>query len=190
MYDRKKMLSDILPYKKQKIVGLCGETAAGKTTIAEYISNKYGYKTVRYSQILSKISPGGISKTELQQLGQKIAQNTFEQRALSHEIIISMNPLQNYVVDGLRQIEDYEELSEYFHNAFTLIYVKSEQSERFERYKKREGMNIGWQEFLAIDDHPCEKNIAFVAQYANRVIENSQGFRHLFSQIDNILTIV
>ena len=108
---------------KRIVIGLSGETAAGKTTVTDYLQFKYGMKKFRYSQIIEQ-KYGICDKEELQKIGARIAENPLEQRELTKYMIENMEEDKSYVIDGLRHMEDYEELRKYFGDNFVNVHAK------------------------------------------------------------------
>ncbi len=73
--------------KTRVVIGLTGEIATGKTTLAEYLCFKHGFKSLKYSQVIRRLYSCDDSRLTLQNLGSDIARSAEKQRQLSLEII-------------------------------------------------------------------------------------------------------
>ena len=179
-----RILSD---FKRESLViGLCGETCVGKTTIAEFIKFQYGIPSCRYSKIISEVY-NIFDKKELQSIGSKIAKSEKLQRDLSKEIIKKMEKHSHFVVDGLRHLEDYQELKNFYKDNFKLIYIYCNEKERYSRYNKQNGYNINREDFLEFSAHESEKDISILNFFADHTIENNGSYKKLFENIKKYL---
>jgi histidinol phosphatase-like PHP family hydrolase/predicted nuclease with RNAse H fold/dephospho-CoA kinase len=166
------------------IVGLCGEIAAGKTTLAEYLGFKYGFEIRRYSDAICKMNNISYDRAALQKIGAEIAGDTDKQRELSKYIMDDMIESKSYVIDGLRQCEDFEEFSRVFGNDFIFININADFKRRYKRYSEKEPIDAD--EFKRINEHESESAISKIAGHAQH-INNNSGYQSFFKQIDNIL---
>lgn len=172
---------------KRLIIGLSGESACGKTTLAEYLRFKYGFKYKRYSQIIQQMLGGVASKQELQQKGSEINRTPESQRQLSIKIIETMDADTSYVIDGLRHLEDFYTLKEHFNEDFYLIFIDTNFNNRYKRYSANWDSEIEREKFLKISNHEVELNIPLLALKTADHIDNNKGFIDMFRQVDNIL---
>ncbi len=172
--------------QKRIVIGLSGETGAGKTTVAEYLRFKYGLKYFRYSEIIAqkyKIE----DKKALQRIGAKIAQDEKLQRELTSYMISKMDSDSGYVIDGLRHAEDYDELRKHFGKDFVFIYIDCKYKMRCTRYQKLNYNQVTAEEFRNINDHIAESEIVFLQMRADYCVDNNSSFKGLWNQIDNIV---
>lgn len=176
---------------KNIVIGLAGETASGKTTTAGYLQFKYGFGSLRYSNVIAELY-GTDDKKELQRIGAKISCDADKQRELSRCLIAKMDASWNggrsFVVDGLRHMEDYEELSKRFGKHFVLIYINCRYGVRCARYIKAH-KGITEYEFSQINRHPSEKDIPSFGMKTEAInmVSNNKGFKDLWEQIDKIV---
>lgn len=171
---------------KRIVIGLSGETAAGKTTVTDYLQFKYGMKKFRYSQIIEQ-KYGICDKEELQKIGARIAENPLEQRELTKYMIENMEEDKSYVIDGLRHMEDYEELRKYFGDNFVFIYLECKYTNRYKRYNKLHFNDISPEKFEYINNHESEKDIILLKLKSGYRIDNNKGFKDLRIQMDEII---
>lgn len=173
--------------QKRIIIGLSGETGAGKTTVTEYLRFKYGLKSFRYSQIIAE-KYNVTDKVKLQQIGARIAQDEREQRALTGYIVERMEKNQGYVIDGLRHREDFEELNKDFGDDFVFIYIQCGYKKRCARYRKLEFNQVSDEDFRAINDHESECDIGLLQMLTEDRVDNNKGYKDLWKQIDKIIS--
>lgn len=172
--------------KKHIVIGLSGETSAGKTTVAQYLRFKYGLKYFRYSQIIAE-QYQIEDKNELQKVGAWIAEDEERQRALTKYMINQMDKNNGYVIDGLRHTEDYDELRQHFGNDFIYIYISCKYKVRSMRYRKLNYNNITEEEFYNINNHISEREIGFLQMKAGYNVDNNGSYKELWKQIDHII---
>lgn len=171
------------------VIGLTGEIATGKTTLAEYLCFKHGFKSLRYSQVIRKLYSCDGSRSTLQSIGSDIARSAEKQRQLSLEIIkeIDAHPNTNYVVDGLRHKIDYDTLSEHFGERFTLLQIQSTFTNKFHRYNKRSFEPINKEQFQAILYNEAEQDMMSLAMLCytyNNIITNNKTFKDFFESVE------
>lgn len=170
---------------RQIVVGLCGETAAGKTISGQYLRFKYGITYFRYSQVIRQMYHVD-NKEELQEIGHQIASDDAKQRELSEYIISHMSSDKSYVIDGLRHPQDYEMLREKLGGNFILIYIDSSFNNRFKRYSELHD-GIDRDRFQKMDEHPSEEDIPLLRNEADYVIKNNGGYETLRKHLDEII---
>lgn len=173
----------------QIVIGLTGEIGTGKTTIAEYLRFKYGFESLRYSQIIQKLYSCGDGRSTLQTVGSSIAKSPESQRRLSLEIIkeIENHPNKNYVVDGLRHKIDFDTLSEHFGDRFTLFAIESTFANKFHRYNKRCTEPVSQEEFRAILSNEAEQDIMLLTMLCytdQHIITNNKTFKDYFASVE------
>jgi len=169
------------------IIGLTGVIGAGKTTLAEYLKFKYGFKTLRYSQIICDLYKCGSDRMTLQTLGAEIAQDPEKQKGLSVAIInrIEAMPPSSYVIDGIRRELDYETLKEHFGERFEMVYIDVNFTNALNRYNKRGGEAITKDKFKAICNHESEQDICMLRlRYNCPVIENNKTYKDFFEKMN------
>lgn len=168
------------------IIGLSGETGAGKTTIAAYLQFKYGMEYFRYSKVIEQMY-NVTNKEELQKIGAMIAKSEEQQRELTKYMVQNMKSQMSYVIDGLRHLEDYEELKRYFGKDFVFIYIECRYVNRYNRYNKLHFNHISPERFELINNHQAERDIALLKFESAYRIDNNKGFKDLRLQVDNIV---
>lgn len=143
------------------VLGLTGSIGAGKTTLAEYLKFKHGFRMLGYSRTIRELYKCEDDRNTLQTLGAEIAKDPDRQKALSLALIeqITLVAEYSYVIDGLRHLMDYETLKGHFGERFTLVYIDSSFSNIYNRYKKRYNTELSKDEFKKIINHEAEQEI-------------------------------
>lgn len=175
--------------KKRVVIGLTGEIGTGKTTLAEYLCFKHGFRSLRYSQMIRRLYSCDNNRLTLQNIGSNIAKSTEQQKRLSLEIIkeIEAHPNKNYVVDGLRHRIDYDILSEHFGDMFTMFEIQSTMTNKFRRYNKKSLEQISKEQFESILRHEAEQDIISLTMLCytyNNIITNNKTFKDFFESFE------
>lgn len=170
---------------KKLAIGLVGHIAAGKTTTAEYLRFKHGFISMRFSKLIEDLY-GVSGRDELQRIGLELAEDPEKQRALSEYMIKEMNGNNNYVIDGIRQKEDLENLSRHLGNGFVLVAIEASATQRLNRHLKM-FPEIPRDDFIAFCKHPVERAIDYISMKSNFTITNNKGYNELMNQTDSIL---
>lgn len=177
---------------KQIIIGLIGEINAGKTTLAEYLKFKHGFKTLRYSQVISDLYHCGTDRKSLQDIGAEIAKSKEQQLSLSLEMIkqIDADKEHNYVIDGFRHEIDFETFKEQYKDRFIPIYIGASFMKSFNRYNKHQIKRVSVDEFKLIYNNESEKDIFLLklrCYSEGYIIENNKTFKDYFESIEKLL---
>lgn len=176
------------------IIGFVGQAGSGKGTAANLLHEKYGAVVFTFSDILTDILnrlyiPSSrdnlinMSITLRQGFGQNILA-----KAMSRQIDNSTADM--VVVDGIRRIEDIEDLK--LNPAFHFIEIMVDPKIRFERLKERNQKpgeaEMTWEDFLAVSQKETELTIAKVAEQAEIKITNEGDIQALGKQLDELVT--
>ncbi|GHV83828.1 hypothetical protein AGMMS50212_11680 [Spirochaetia bacterium] len=173
--------------EKPIVLGLTGTIGAGKTTLAEYLKFKYGFKTLRYSRIICEIYKCGDDRKTLQTLGAEIARDDEKQKGLSLAMIerIEAMPENNYAIDGLRHQLDYETLKQHFGERFVLIYIDVNFTNAHKHYNKRTNSNCSRDEFKEIIGNESELDISMFSFFSNcNRLNNNKTYKDFFESFE------
>jgi dephospho-CoA kinase len=175
------------------ILGLAGEIAGGKGTVAKYIVEKYDGGTHRFSTMLRDVAKRMYleeNRENLQKLSTIFRENFFDDILSSviakdvendsHEII---------AIDGVRRMADIAYLQKI--PGFKLVYIDATMENRYGRITLR-GENTDdsaktLEEFKKDHEREAELQIRDLKNKADFVIDNNGNFEDLYKQIDNII---
>ncbi len=175
-----------------KVIGIIGQKAAGKTTIAEYIAKATGAKIYRYAEILDdvlnvlRLPVTNINEIKLVALRKEFGENTLP-KALRKKIMSQSGELA--IITGIRFENELADIRSYPKNV--LLYVESDIQLRYQRQKlrnqKADDQTMSFEEFAKLEEDSTEKEIKALGQAADFKIENNGSEQQLFKQIDAIL---
>lgn len=164
-------------------VGFAGHIGAGKTSAAQYLSNRYGFQYKRYSQVLGDWlaleSPG---RADLQQFGWEVMAGG-RQAELNAHLIAGLDTSQSAAVDGLRHPIDFDSLSGAFGVSFRLLFLDATAETRF----RRKPRFLTYDAFLVADSQPVEAHIDSLRPLATVTITNEKSLASLYRRLDKLL---
>lgn len=144
------------------IIGLTGRIASGKGVVAEYLKKK-GFEYFSLSQeVREEAKKRGIfiERKNLQDLGNALRREEGT-GALAKRFILKMDRNKDYVIDGIRNVGEIEELRKRFRDDFYLISVDADLEMRWRNMQKRgkESDPNTFGGFLEIDKRDYEENL-------------------------------
>jgi len=168
------------------VVGITGRTGAGKTSAGIYLSSRYGFQYLQYSQVLSDwLANDSQGKTRLQEIGWKVMEKGM-QLDLNRRVIGQINPTADVAVDGLRHPIDYESLNDFCATSFHLLFIDSPLENRWQRVKGDESFTtLG--AFEAADHHAVEQQIEVLRTRATKVIRNEGSLQDFYVSLDDAI---
>jgi dephospho-CoA kinase len=175
------------------IIGLVGELAAGKGTVAAYLKKKYQAMSFGFSDPLRQtLDLYDITKTRenAQQLSTVLRQ-TFGENILATAMAkrVREATADLIIVDGVRRFTDIKNLQPMLN--FNLIYIKTDPEIRYQRYTKRNQFvgddTMTFEEFEAKDGAEADRQVPKVGKKAKYTIDNNDTLEQLHRQIEEIL---
>ena len=172
------------------ILGLVGDKAGGKGTIAKHLIEKHGARSYAFGGILKDL----LTRLHLPLTREnyiKISVNlraTFGEplfaAAMAEDVSRDTTPL--VVVDGIRRVADIDQLRGI--PGFHLLYVTADPKVRWQRSVKRAEKvgeaDMTFEQFMAEEQAPTETSIADVAREAEITIDNNGTFDELHVQVE------
>jgi len=175
------------------IIGLVGEIASGKGTVAKYLEEKHHATSHRFSTPLRDVLKRlhmEINRKNMQDIS-TLLREYFGQNMLAKVISEDVQKDENQimVVDGIRRLADIEYLKSL--PEFKLIYITADIKTRYERLIKRgeneDDLSKTFEQFQLDHQKETELEIPLVAEQANIKIDNSNGLDKLYDQIEKLL---
>lgn len=175
------------------ILGLAGEIASGKGTVAKYISTKYGAKTWRFSTMLRDVMDRlSIEQTRpnVQLLSRILRENFGEDLfAVVMSRDVKSDSSEVIIIDGVRRLADIKYLKAF--PEFKLVYLEADIRKRYERIVKR-GENADdtvktFVEFQKDHEGESELQIKGLKDQADFLIDNNGSYEDLYRQVDKLL---
>lgn len=170
---------------KQIVIGLIGEISTGKTTLAEYLKFKYGFRKLQYSEFINKSNNYQTDKESLQDTEEK-------QRDLSLKMIqcIEEDNKHNYVIDGLCNGIEFNIFKTQFKDNFIPIYIESSFINSFKRYNKHRNQIVNVDEFKNVYNNKSANEIFLLKTQCyseGYIIENNKTFKEYFESFETLL---
>lgn len=175
------------------ILGLVGEMAAGKSTVTQYLKEKYHPTTFRFSDMLRDIlrrihvEP---NRLPLQNLSTFLRQN-FGEDIMSQVIALDVtnSPAEFIITEGIRRPSDVSYLREL--PGFYVVAIQADERTRFERITKRrenpDDAGKTWEQFQTDGKQESEQKIKEIMAAADFTINNNGTEEELFGQVEEIL---
>lgn len=144
------------------IIGLTGRIAAGKGVVADFFKEK-GFEYLSLSrEVREEATKRGIlhERKNLQDLGNSMRE-VEGSGVLAKRIKEKMSENKNYIIDGIRNAGEIQELRNSFKNNFYLISVDGNLDFRWKHLQSRgkESDPKSFEEFIKADNRDFEENL-------------------------------
>lgn len=177
---------------KKVIIGIAGEIASGKDTVARYYQKRYGAGMYRFSDVLRDI----LHRLYLPENRKNLAgaslmlRTTFGEdvfaRAVAEEI--KGDPREFIVIDGVRRRSDVTGIESL--PGFRLLYISADPEKRhsrlIERKQNADDATKTYEEFLRDSELESELEIRKLFDDADFLIENNAGLDELYAEADRV----
>ena len=179
---------------KKIILGLAGQIASGKDTIADYLVKKYHGEKISFSQpfrdIMQRIQIP-INRINLSRLGNDLRRafgKDFLSKVIAQDVINSRAKI--ITLPNIRLEEDLIHLKKI--PGFYLVAVDADARTRFDRLKKRkqqyeDDKTKTWQQFQRDARLYTERHIRGIMEKAPYRLDNNGTFKELYSQIEDLI---
>ena len=175
------------------IIGLTGLLGAGKGTVTEYLSTKYGASTKKFSDpirdILKRLYQP-VTREHMQQLA-KFMRSEFGVNIFAETLLqdVSSGEQKLVVLDGFRYEDEYQLFRK--KEDFIFVAVEASLEKRFERVKLRPenvgDQNLTLEHFKFQHEFETEQAIPSLIMRADFRLDNNGTKEELFKQIDEIM---
>jgi predicted NUDIX family phosphoesterase len=184
-----------------RIIVVAGRIGSGKTETARYLSEKLGYPLIRSGALLQEVMGAPpmneIDRREFQARALAFiqAEGGPERLAAAIEARVTKIGAERCIVDGLRHLSTYENLSTRFNGRASLIFVQTPPDVAYDMYRNREvqgTLTFSYRDFLEIYDAPVEAEIPSLGRRAQVYIYNSFGieaFRRTLDEVKSTLAL-
>lgn len=175
------------------IIGLTGEMAAGKSTCAKYLAEKYQAATFRFStpirDVLSRLyvpatreNLAAISLAVRQLFGQDLFSEI-----IAHDAAQAVGEV--VAIDGVRRLPDVAALRKL--PEFKLVYLEAEPRVRYERLAVRgeneDDLGKTWEQFQQDQNLETEAGIRLLKPAAQLTLDNNGTKEELYRQLDELV---
>lgn len=175
------------------IIGLTGEMASGKTTVARYLQEKYGATIYRFSDILRDTLKRLHKENERKNLQDvsTMFRSVFGEDALAKAVAEDVKSDDNKIiaVDGVRRLGDIKHLKKI--EGFKLVYLETDLEICHQRISRRnenvDDFGKTLEEFKKDRQREAEQQIKKLKRFADVVIENNGTLNELYQQIDGLV---
>ncbi len=175
------------------IIGLTGEMASGKTTVARYLQEKYGATIYRFSDILRDTLKRLHKENERKNLQDvsTMFRSVFGEDALAKAVAEDVKSDDNKIiaVDGVRRLGDIKHLKKI--GGFKLVYMETDLEICHQRISRRnenvDDFGKTLEEFKKDRQREAEQQIRELKNLADVVIENNGTLNELYQQIDELV---
>lgn len=182
------------------VVGVAGYAGSGKTTVANYLREKYGFRVYTFSQVVEREARKmellkdnmrlEEKKRILSEVGGLIREKYGKKEIFAEMLVeeIKKELPERICVDGFRSKEEVETFRKNFER-FVLIFLHADPERRYERRKKDDpNMKITLEEFLERDERD-KKVIGMdkMEEMADYIIDNNGSLEELYQKIDDII---
>ncbi len=169
---------------------ITGEIGCGKTEVVNFLYKKYFLPKVSTRKCISKLIGvkdfGKRERKNFQDKAQKfISTNTGISKfanLIKEEILLHEND--TIIVDGIRQIETYKKLKEYFPDLI-LIYIEAPRDTAYKLFKKRESSKTDIDTFREAREHEVEKEVRLLKSRADVYLYNGGTLKELLKIVNN-----
>ena len=175
------------------ILGFVGQMASGKGTSVEYLKQKHGASTYRFSAMLKDVLDRlylEINRKNLQTISQTLRENFDEEimaRVMAEDVKNDNNQI--IAIDGVRRPGDVTHLTNI--PGFILVNITANIEKRHERLTKRgeksDDTTKTLEQFKIDHQGEAESKIEEIAATAKESINNNSNLEELYKQLDKLI---
>ena len=176
------------------LIGIVGPIGAGKDTASDYITDKYGYTSFSFRNIIAEL----MTKSGIELNRENMQKFAREQRDMNGEDIFSkaiLNKIletkcEKALVKELRTRDDVKVLWNHFKKDMKIIKITAPAEIRFNRMKERHriGDPETLEEFRGQDKKEEELGYTRAFNFTDFIVFNTSDKENLYAQIDKIMS--
>jgi len=175
------------------VLGITGRRGSGKDTVANYLSKKYGFRVLTFTDdVLApmlKSMGKKVTRENLIELGMDMRETFGGDAALVPALCERIGREGLWAISGVRFSDEVEYLRYNFGDNFRLVSIGCSAKKRFERLKRRGTKGeerMSYSEFVKIEKSPTEKPIEKTMKMAKFRLDNNKTFSDLYRQVDKL----
>ena len=178
---------------KKIILGLTGEMASGKGTVAHYLREAHDASSHRFSTMLRDILDRlhmEHSRENMQKMSTSL-RKTYGEDTLAKVMAEDVEHDEGdiIVIDGVRRLDDIKYLREI--PEFRLVYIEADMKKRYDRITRRsenpDDQNKTFEQFEEEHQGEPELQIKDLKNYADVIIDNDGDISDLEKQVREII---
>ena len=171
---------------------VCGPSCAGKTTLAEYLADQYGYNHIEASDFMylsyyqrhgvgSPVKVGDFAEQALREKPEIVAEQVFQN--------ISEHAPMPVIVTGFRSPSEIEWFCRHYDGKYTVevVFITADQKVRYSRSMQRcrEGEADGWDDFVERDKQQESMGLGELEKKLSGYrIENNASLEEYFERFE------
>ncbi len=176
------------------ILAIAGRIGAGKTTVANYLVQSYGFQRLSYSAMLKDLFRANRdlncepTRHDLQELGNLLT-NVVGHAGLTAMLMRAIRE-NRVVVDGVRHYDGYQYLVRQYGRHCRLIFRDLPISLRYRLHNERlgESRTTSFAHFQRMDGHPGEAGTDALEMHADFCLPWFENIAQLHQAVDGIVS--
>src|SRR5437667_10209767 len=166
------------------IIAVSGKIGSGKTTAADYLHEKYSFRVLKTSRLLSSVlfsKKLEQNRRNLQDLGDKLIGVIGPGGFVA--VMLEYLPEANYVLDAIRYVEAIHYLRERFEGRFYHVHIATEDKHRYSRMRERDKSQYTDKDYIKADKAPTESGNPQLKAASDFLIANDSSYDDFYSQL-------
>ena len=173
------------------IIAVSGKIGSGKSTGANYLRDKYGFKILSSRNLLSSIlesKNSEVNRKNLQDLGSDLVALVGPGGLVA--IMLEYLPSGDYVLGAVRYPGGINYLRSRYRGQFHHIHLITDDNLRYSRMRARNGLGVSVADFEKADAAPTESGVSELERMADFRIKNVGSLQDLYSELDHIYSSI
>jgi dephospho-CoA kinase len=170
-------------------IGISGKIGSGKTAVANYLNKKYGFKILRFRDIILEVREQrklGNNRENMQRIGNELYQ-CLGPKLFSQLLLYNAEENFKYAIDSIRHLGIDKFFREEFGSRYLLFFIEAKNEVRIKRLSFRDKKTFNLSTLSKLDDHSVEQETEKFKKCAEYVIPNNETVEILYKQIDDIM---